>query len=151
MSRKNIFGFLLLFVFTLNLFGPVIQNSLGVDTGTAVTAYADDNGILDVEEGEGGITIGPGQYPSLNGGLEETIESANEVLSRYQMVERFILAVIVLLLLAVLIISITKFAAAGDDSGARKKAMTGILFCGIAIALIGGLAIIVSLAQNLFK
>ena len=81
MHRKNIFGFLLLFVLALNLFGPVLQNSLGVNAGTAVTAYADESGILDVEEGEGGITIGPGQYPSLNGDLEETIEDANEVLS----------------------------------------------------------------------
>jgi len=150
MHRKNIFGFLLLFVLALNLFGPVLQNSLGVNAGTAVTAYADESGILDVEEGEGGITIGPGQYPSLNGDLEETIEDANEVLSRYQMVERFILAVIVLILLAVLIISITKFAAAGDDASARKQAMMGILISGVSISLIGGIAVIVSLAKNLF-
>lgn len=151
MNRKWILGFLLLFALTINLFGPIDQQSIGMVSCTAITAYAaSDSGILDIEDGDDGMTIGPGEYPSLNGDLEDTVKEANGVLERYKNVGNFILAVILLALLAVLIINITSFAASVDDERTRRQAMIKILLCGISISLIGGITIIVSLTQNLF-
>lgn len=149
MKKSVLFTFLLIFVFTL--VSPIIQH--GGIVSPMITAYAatEGTGGLSVEENENGdITIKPGQYPSLNGDLNETVKEANEVLGRYKMIGNFFLACILLGLMALLILNISKFAGSGSDDRARKQAMSGILFCGISIAIIGGLSIIANFAIGLF-
>lgn len=111
-----------------------------------VVAHA---GGLTVETDGEGITIAPGQYPSLKGDLDSTVEEANNVLDRYRVIGNFIIAIIILLLLGLLILHITNFAKAGDNEQDRKKAMSGMLFCGMAIAIIGSLSLVVAFVQNL--
>lgn len=149
-KNKNILTSLLILILACNLFAPVLRQA-GFDSIECITAYADDTatGGLEVEDGTGGFVISPGTYPSLNGDLDDTVEEANNALSRYKMIGNFIIACLLLALLGVLIIHITKFAGSGSDERTRKQAMSGILMCGIAIALIGSIALITSLVRTL--
>lgn len=155
MKRGKIFVAVMCLMLFCNLFSPILQQMglKSLDTPFCVTAYADDTatGGLEVEDGtSGGLVISPGHYPSLNGDLQDTVDEANAALSRYKMTGNFVIACILLGMLALLILNITKFAGSGSDERTRKQAMNGILFCGISIALIGGLAVITNLARNLF-
>lgn len=50
-----------------------------------------------------------------------------------------------------LAIYITKLGAAGDDENARKKATSGILVSGIALAILGGLSIFLAFFWGIFR
>lgn len=114
-----------------------------------ITAFATDMGVDGSADGSG-FTIKPGKYPSLNGSLSDTANQANEVITRYSSVGKFAVSILLLGLLAMLIYSITIFAKSSSDERARKSAINGILFTGLAIALIGALSIIVAFANNFF-
>ena len=118
---------------------------VGLQSIFATTAYA---GI--VVEGNGNdLVLKPGNFPSLNGNLQDTVHEANQALGRATTVGNFIFAIIMLVLLALLIANITKLAAAGSDEKARKEAITRLLYTLIAIALMGSIGLIAALSTTI--
>lgn len=89
---------------------------------------------------------------SENDNEDKNIASAmTDMLLKYKNFLIGIYGFLTLTLIAVLIILLTRLPASADNPVERKKALSQILICGLAIALMGVLGLVVSLAYNIFK
>lgn len=107
-------------------------------------------GGLDIDISGGGITIKPPGADISIGGTDYMSGLVNFI-DKYKSVALAILAVCVITSILCLIFAITKLGAAGvaENPRAKHMAMMGILISGIALALFGGLTIVVSFFWNL--
>lgn len=64
------------------------------------------------------------------------------ILSKYKMVGQGIVGLCAIISITALIFYITKLATAGDNPRLKQSAVSGIMFSGIALALFGGLPIV---------
>lgn len=113
------------------------------DTPGTINNTVDANGFHISTGTNGTITITPGNQVSLSG-TDWQVGLAG-VISKYKGVAQGILAICTVTALIFLIISIAKLSASSVDSMpmARRKASVGILVSGIALALFGGLSVVV--------
>lgn len=105
---------------------------------------------LDIDISGGGITIKPpGSNVSIGG--TDYMTGLVAFIDKYKNVALAILAVCVITSILCLIFAITKLGAAGvaDNPRAKNVAMMGILISGIALALFGGLTIVIGFFWNL--
>lgn len=110
------------------------------------TALAD--GFQVTTDGSGGITIKPGDQVSLGGNDWKTGLVA--IIDKYKGIAQGILAFCAITALVCLIISITRLSTSSIDSAphARRQATIGLLVSGIALALFGGLSVVVGFFWN---
>lgn len=109
----------------------------------AKAAEGDDiNDIFDIvsKDEHGNITVSVDKDADANlGGLVD----------KGKVLAQVILGLATLASIVFLIINIAKMSAAGSNEANRKKAQTGILWSGIALALFGGLSFVVGFFWNL--
>lgn len=111
-------------------------------------------GIVDIKpDGHGGLTIKPpannGQLPSMNqsiGSFQSTVEDT--FMPTVRGVAQVITGVCTIVCLVAFLISVTKLATSAGNPIARQRALHGILFSGIALALFGGAWTVVSIFWN---
>lgn len=96
---------------------------------------------------DGELTISGGNFPDLSGDADIGT-SFNEILGKYKTVAVFVFAVCTITAFMLMVLMFTKLAAAGDNEQARKRAIAGILTCGIAVALLGGITIVIGFFWN---
>ena len=108
------------------------------------SAFAADNGIFDIVNGEGRHTSGAGGITDDDGS-----QSIELVITKYKTIATAIMGVLTITMLIFMLIQFTKLGAAGDNEIGRKKAIMGILTTGIATALLGGATIVVGFFWNL--
>ena len=123
---------------------------MAAGTMLACTANSFAAGGLDIAIGGDGITIKPpGMNPSIGG--NDYLTGLAGFIDKYKEVAILILAVCIITTIICLIYNITKLSAAGASSNPHMKqmAMIGILISGIALALFGGLSIVVGFFWNL--
>ena len=96
---------------------------------------------------DGELTISGGNFPDLSGDADIST-SFNDILGKYKTVAIFIFAACTITAFLLMVFMFTKLAAAGDNEQARRKAIAGILTCGIAVALLGGITIVISFFWN---
>lgn len=97
-----------------------------------------------------GLTISGGSFPDLS--QDADISTAlNGVLTKYKTVAVFIFAACAITAFLLMIWMFTKLAAAGDNEQARRKAIAGIMTCGIAVALLGGCTVVIGFFWNSFN
>lgn len=101
---------------------------------------------------EGDVTLPiPETLPSMNGQISDILSQFQKGIDVYAGIGRFIIAIVALVLLGALIINITKFARSGSNESDRKSAMQSLIYTGIAIALLGGLGMIIALTSVLLE
>lgn len=93
----------------------------------------------------------PSEMPSINGQLSDVISQLQKGIDIYAGIGKFIIAVVALVLLGALIVNITKFAKSGSNERNRQNAMQALIYTGIAIALLGGIGVIVGLTSVLLQ
>ena len=93
----------------------------------------------------------PSEMPSINGQLSDVISQLQKGIDVYAGIGKFIIAVVALVLLGALIVNITKFAKSGSNERNRQNAMQALIYTGIAIALLGGISVIVGLTSVLLQ
>lgn len=96
-------------------------------------------------DGSGKVQISGGNFPDLSKNGEAGIGGAMAgILDRYKTVGTAIFGFCTVTAFILMVIQFTKLAAAGDNEQARKKAIMGILTCGVAIMLLGGITIVIN-------
>lgn len=155
-QARNGFGTRMLAVLMLAIvllsaacFGPRNVGGRGASlsmTPVVVEARADDgNNINDIfnivdKDKNGNITVSVDKDADANlGGLVD----------KSKVLAQVILGLATVASIVFLIINIAKMSAAGANEANRKKAQTGILWSGIALALFGGLSFVVGFFWNL--
>ena len=113
---------------------------------TSVTAHA--SGIK-IETSGSGITIRPGAMPDMTTSIS-TIQSAIDeaVMPQVRMIGTTVTAVCTIICFIAFLISVTKLATSAGNPTNRQRALTGILFSGIALALFGGAWVVVTFFWN---
>lgn len=111
----------------------------------AVPALATDH-ISISTNGAGGVVIG-----SAGSVVTSAADGYSLILGKYKSIGQGVVGICVLVSLISLILYITKLAAAGSNPSLRQKAINGIIFSGVALAMFGGLPFIVSACLALFK
>ena len=117
--------------------GRKIVSGLSVAVSTAfacVPAYAASIGI-DV-----------GSRPSLNDPV--TVAAFADTLKNFKALGTAFAGICTIIALVMLVISITKLSASADNDAMRRKALIGILFSGISLALFGGATVIFGVFWN---
>ena len=116
----------------------------------ACTANSFAAGGIDIDIGQGGITIKPpGMNPSIGG--DDYLTGLVGFVDKYKQVAILVLAVCIITAIICLVYNITRLSAAGASSNphAKQMALMGILISCIALALFGGLSIVVGFFWNL--
>ncbi len=110
----------------------------------AVPAYAD----IKIEPSGDGVVIKPGQMPDMTNtsGIKSAIDAT--VMGNVRDVAMTITAICSIICLVAFLISVTKLAASAGNPIARQRALAGILFSGVALALFGGAWVVVSFFWN---
>lgn len=122
-----------------------ISNALAANEGSGgINNAVDANGFQISTGANGTITIKPGTQVSIGGTDWQT--GIGDIIDKYKGVAQGILAVCAITSLVCLIISITRLSSSSLDSAphARKQALMGLLVSGIALALFGGLSVVVA-------
>lgn len=86
-------------------------------------------------------------FPDLSGG-NDVSGAMNGALDKYKTIAMAIFAFCTVTAFLMMIIQFTKLAAAGDNERERKKAIMGILTCGVAIMLLGGITVVIAFFWN---
>lgn len=104
---------------------------------------------IDISPSGSGITIKPGRMPDMTtsiSGLQSAIDEA--VMPQIRAVATAVTSVCTIICLVAFLVSVTKLAASAGNPVARHRALTGILFSGVALALFGGACIVVAFFWN---
>lgn len=125
---------------------------LSLVVSNILPAYA--AGIVNIKpNGSGGFTITPpgagSALPSMGQNLssfQSTVEAT--LMPTVQSVAQMITAVCTVVCFVAFLISVTKLATSAGNPVARQRALHGILFSGIALALFGGAWTVVSIFWN---
>ncbi len=102
---------------------------------------------LDSDDSES-WTLSLGDGKSKNSEISD--EQFSKVSSKYRGYLNIGLGVLAVTTFLIMIFQFVKLGYAGSNPAERKKAITGILFSGIATALFGGLAVVVSIFASAF-
>lgn len=128
---------------------PNIQSAMALEEeGSGVDTLVDGNGFNFSAGSNGTITIRPGDQVSIGG--TDWQMGLGKIIAKYKGVAQAILGMCAITALVCLILSIAKLGASGLDSMpmARRKAMTSIFISGVALALFGGLTVVVGFFWN---
>ena len=89
-------------------------------------------------------------FGGLSGGLggSPTTKALEKPLGSLKSVFLLIFALGTITAILFLMINITRLGGAGDNPAERRNAILGILFSGVALALLGGLSFVLALAWN---
>ena len=137
--KKRIFP--LLFVLTILLSGFVASP---VATGPMIEAEAssDFNPFDGITMDKDGVDIGD------TGGEELDFGG---IMDKYRNVLYVIAGIIVATVFFMLFFNLYRLSTAGSNDRKRHDAISGILFCSIAVALLGGFGVVISIAFGLFQ
>ena len=137
--KKRIFP--LLFVLTILFSGFVVSP---VTTGPVIEAEAssDFNPFDSITMDKDGVDIGD------TGGEELDFGG---IMDKYRNVLYVIAGIIVATVFFMLFFNLYRLSTAGSNDRKRHDAISGILFCGIAVALLGGFGVVISIAFGLFQ
>lgn len=129
----------------IHSFGAAIA-AMMTSLATSVTAYA--SGIK-IDTSGHGITIQPGNMPDMTTSIS-TLQSAidDAVMPQVRTIGTAVTSICTIICLIAFLISVTKLATSAGNPANRQRALTGILFSGIALALFGGAWIIVAFFWN---
>lgn len=114
--------------------------TLSLLASNILPAYAAET-IIDIQpNGSGGLTIKPpGNPPDMGqtlGSFQSTVEDT--LMPTVEGVAGTIVSVCTVVSLVAFLISVTKLATSAGNPAARQRAIQGILFSGVALALFGG-------------
>lgn len=127
-----------------------INSNLYIDNNIIYTVYADTSGLgdiwnnMDISQGEDdSISFNVGDV-----GNESTKKDFNYLLSKYKTLCMIVTSLLTLTAFLGMIVEISKLSMAGDNDKKRKMAISGILFSGIGLALMGSATLIIVLLVN---
>ena len=160
MNTKNAFiqrivAFVFVAVLTLSAFGVSLgQSAVGNNSASfapvSVAYAAEDNG-------PGGIFDAIVSDPDKNGNITITKPDQSDdwkpaqLVSKSKAIAMIFTGICTVVALCFVIFNITKLGAAGANDAARSKAKTGLLWSLIAMALMGGLTIVVGFFWNILS
>lgn len=119
---KRIFTMILVFILAFSLTAPSFAIGFSSDGSS------------------GGIQIEIGGH-AIDSNISDTME---QVTTKYRGLVQGISGICIMTAVLCLLIQISKLGASGDNEQGRKKAIMGILFAGAAIALFGGIELVVT-------
>lgn len=111
----------------------------------AIPVFATDH-ISITANPSGGISIG-----ATGASVASNADGYSLILDKYKMVGQGIMGLCVLVSLVFFILYITKLSAAGSNPMAKRNAVKGILFSGIALAIFGGLPFVISFCLSFLR
>lgn len=126
-----------------------ISPALAADaSGGGIDNAVDANGFQISTGANGTITIKPGHQVSIGG--TDWRSGLTDIIDKYKGVAQGILAICAITSLVCFIWAITRLGSSTLDSAphARKQAIMGLLVSGIALALFGGLSVVVAFFWN---
>ena len=82
---------------------------------------------------------------------DDDVEIRNNILGKYKTLLLFATGILTITAFAGMIFNISKLSISGSNDAARQKAIMGILFSGIGIALMGSATIIIGVFYNAFR
>lgn len=92
-----------------------------------------------------------GEFNPGKANQEDQKTDFNKMLDNYKAIALFIVGIITITAFFSMIIQFVKLAIAGSNEQKRKKASTGIMVCGIGLALMGATGLIIGVLWNAFK
>lgn len=84
-------------------------------------------------------------------GWAEFVDVVNSILDKYWGIAVGIFGICTLVLAGILIYRFARLSTTAGDPPARKKAISGIIFTVVAVALMGGLTVYIGLVYNFFR
>lgn len=118
---------------------------------STVPANAAQSGLDISVNGSTGITINPGEYPDLNGDLDNVQSEVTEIVtSKAKQVAQTITGICTIICFCAFFYSVTKLSTSASMPLLRRQALVGVLWSGIALALFGGAWIVVAFFWNFF-
>lgn len=121
--------------------------SITLSTGKVITVYLSQKpttGDIGVQMGSDGKL----EIDGITGGNDGTTSSWNQLFSRFKGVIVGITGVGTLVMIVLFIVQFMKLGASAGNPQARSQALTGVLWTGIAAALLGSVTIIVGFFYN---
>lgn len=126
------------------------NSDLYIGNNIIYTVYADTSGLgaiwnnMNISQGDDdSISFNVGDV-----GNESTKKDFNYLLSKYKILCMIVTSLLTLTAFLGMIIEISKLSMAGDNDKKRKIAISGIMFSGIGLALMGSATLIIGLLVN---
>ena len=120
------------------------STSLTLDTGKVVTVYLSQK----PSTGDIGVQMGDNGKLEIDGITSDDTSAWNQLFSRFKGVIVGITGVGTLVMIVLFIVQFMKLGASAGNPQARSQALTGVLWTGIAAALLGSVTIIVGFFYN---
>lgn len=126
------------------------NSDLYIGNNIIYTVYADTSGLGAIwnnmnisQNDDDSISFNVGDV-----GNESTKKDFNYLLSKYKILCMIVTSLLTLTAFLGMIIEISKLSMAGDNDKKRKMAISGIMFSGIGLALMGSATLIIGLLVN---
>jgi len=115
---------------------------------TAVDSYATQGGTAQKDDFWGDLTIGDDGNVNPGQGNESAFGT---IIQKYQKIITFISGLATATMVAVFIFNFTKLGTTSTNPAERQKVITGLIFSGIAAALLGSVTFLVGVFLNFLK
>lgn len=141
--RKLISTFIIALM-AFGMFGMITMQPIQMQAGAVKQEEKKEEGLFkdfDVEYKEGNVTIG---------NKKDSESSWTTLIDKYKQFIIGVSGMAAVTMVAAFIMNFTKIGLAGDNPTARKAAMTGSLFTGIAAAALGAVSLITGIFYGFF-